>query len=137
MSWMRFARAAGSALVIQMAAGWLWHLVLFKDLYADAMTKVARPVPDMGAIVPGVAVRALLLAWIYPLGYKGGAPWREGARFGVVMGLLSAVVIAIIYGNANFGAGWLWGDLAYFLIEGVLAGIAIAYCYGNRPAAKE
>jgi hypothetical protein len=136
MNWTRFVGAAASALILQMAVGTVWHVMLFKTLYQDAMTQVARPVPNTHAVLLAVVVRALLLAWIYPLGYSGGTRWREGLRFGVVMGLLSGTIIAILYGNANFGAAWLWADLAYFLVEGALVGIVIAYCYGKNLAAK-
>ncbi len=132
MNRKRLVLAIIAAFLLQGIAGTVWHVIVFKDLYAESMAKVARPEPMMGAVLLAILVRAVLMAWIYPVGYKGGAPWREGARFGVVMGLLSGTIIAILYGNASFGAGWLWADLAYFIVEGAIVGIAIAYCYGGR-----
>jgi hypothetical protein len=134
MNWTRFGAAALAAFLVQMVFGAVWHVALFHGWYADQMAKVARPEPVLWAMTLAVAGRALLLAWIYPVGYKGGAAWREGSRFGIAMGLLSGMTAAIFYGTTNIGAGWLCADLAYFVVEGALAGIAVAYSYRPRGA---
>jgi hypothetical protein len=128
----RFGLAALAALVVQLVFGGLWHQVFFHDLYLDQMAKVARPEPLLPAMLLAVAVRAVLFAAIYPVGYKGGALWREGARFGVLMGLLSGATAGIFYGTTNVGSAWLAADVIYFAAEGALAGIAVAYCYGKQ-----
>lgn len=136
MNWIRFLLAALASFVIQNVVGAVWHSILFKDLYTQEMTKVARPEVFMPALVIALAARSLLFAFIYPFGYSGGPPWIEGARFGALMGLISGVTGGIYFGVMNLGAGWFWGDLGYFVVEGVLAGMAIAAIYGKTPRAK-
>src|SRR5579863_2258872 len=118
MNWKRLGGATLAAFAVQIVAGAGWHQFLFHNLYIEQMAKVARPEPLLGAMTLATAARAILFALIYPVGYKGGAPWREGARFGVMLGLLSGTTAAIFFGTTNIGTGWLWADLVYFAVEG-------------------
>jgi len=36
-------------------------------------------------IILGVLILTVLMAYMYPQGYKGGSPLKEGLRFGVVI----------------------------------------------------
>ena len=36
-------------------------------------------------------VTSVLLAWVFPLGYRGGVAWAEGLRFGMLMGVLAGL----------------------------------------------
>ncbi|MEM7343310.1 MAG: hypothetical protein AAF485_03640 [Chloroflexota bacterium] len=103
------------------AAGHVW-----------AMTKAE---PDFALLTLNHVVFALLLAYIYPIGYQGGSPVGEGFRFGVLMGLVMFVPTGLIV-----RAAWEVPITFYFLIDIVVAavvtglmGVAIGIIY-NRQA---
>ena len=52
----------------------------------------------------GFLVLALLMALVYPKGYKGGSPKLEGLRFGVIVGLIAESPTQLVsYGVRDTG----------------------------------
>ena len=130
MNWARFFLAAVVAYLIMVATGGLWHLELFKGFYAVQLAKVLRPEPIFPGIAAAEGVRAVVFALIYPIGYRGGAPWKEGLRFGLLMAFLSAAHFGITYSQFDVSTpAWLAMELVFFIAQCGIAGIAIAYCY--------
>lgn len=68
------------------ALGFLWHLVLFKENY-DALG-VFRDDISVPLGLFTIIVQGLVLAYLYPLLYRGGPPLREGMRFGAIFGII-------------------------------------------------
>ena len=73
-----------------------------RDALGNGLTLliVERHNLPMVMVTLGVLVLAFLMAFIYPYGYQGGAPVKEGMRFGAIMGLLwilpwSLVIVGI------------------------------------------
>lgn len=137
MSWARFFLAAVVAYLVMVAAGGVWHLELFKAFYDAQLARVLRPEPILPAVAAAEGVRAVVFALIYPIGYKGGAPWREGGRFGLLMAALSAALFAITFAQHHVASpAWLAMESAFFVVQCGIAGVAIAYCYSlgeHRP----
>ena len=75
------------AVVMFVLAG-LWHMVILSGFYATHAYFPAREGALIGYIALGYIVLALLMAYVYPKGYSGGAPATEGLKFGVIIGLL-------------------------------------------------
>jgi len=78
-------------------------------------------------------VEAFLLAFIYPIGYRGGSPRVEGIRFGMYMGFVVSfphffhtyAMVNVDFYSAVLAIVWtvaIWG----------IAGILIALVYGRR-----
>ena len=85
----------------------------------------------MIAIAVGHLVLALLMAWVYPIGYKGGSPVKEGLRFGAVIGLIWILPWSvIIYGIWNLPLAVVLVDSAWHVVEEGLAGLAVGLIYG-------
>jgi hypothetical protein len=138
MNWARFFLAAVVGYLVIVAAGGIWHLELFKAVYAEQLAKVLRPEPILPAIAGAEGARAILFALIYPVGYRGGAPWREGLRFGLLMALLSAAAFGIVFAQINvLSPTWLWMESVFFVIQGCIVGVVIAYCYGRGEAVAD
>ena len=78
---------AGGAFVVMFALSGLWHQALMGDYYAAIMPSVARAEPNMILIGVGYLITAAVMAFIFPVGYKGGSGVAEGLRFGAVIGL--------------------------------------------------
>ena len=79
----------------------LWYMVLMKGYYNDQFADVYRPEFKMVWIVIGYLVWAFLMAYIYPIGYKGGPPVKEGLKFGILVGLISVLPIGLVLYGAH------------------------------------
>jgi hypothetical protein len=132
MNWARFILSAVVGYVVLVAAGGLWHLEWFKSLYAVQLAKVARPAPLLAGIAAAEGVRAVVFALVYAMAYRGGPPWREGLRFGLLMALLSAAAFGITFAQHEVASlTWLWMETAFFLVQCGIVGVVIGYCYGR------
>lgn len=119
--------------VVLFAAGFIWHVPLLGGFYAEQTAAIALPEMVLPVIILAEIIRGFVMAYVYPLGYKGGSPVIEGARFGVLMGLFTAMLPLIYVSRLNFTSfNWFWAEGVFFLIQGALAGIAIAYVHGGK-----
>jgi hypothetical protein len=133
VNWNKFALASVVGAVLFVVIGFVWNVSLFGPYLAELSAGVARPEPMVSVAILGEVLRAVLLAYIFPFGYQGGAPWKEGLRFGVLMGLFSAMLSLIYVGVLNFSSfAIFWMDLAFFVIQGAIGGIGIALAYGMQ-----
>lgn len=82
----RYILLALGYIVPTFVSGFLWHLVLFKKSY-DALG-VFRDDLSVPLGLFTIIIQGLVLAYLYPRLYRGGPPLREGARFGVVFGII-------------------------------------------------
>jgi hypothetical protein len=131
MNWTRCLIAGLVAAVVMVGVGILWHAVLFTAAY-DALMKAADPARLYPVAIVIEVIRGFLFAYIYPQGYRGGAPWMEGLRFGILMALVSAAIPALYISVLTVGsASWFWADMIFLLVQGAIAGIAIALVYGT------
>ncbi|HUJ74131.1 MAG TPA: hypothetical protein VL359_04700 [bacterium] len=135
MRWVRPILAWLAAFVVLIAAGFVWRFVLFHGLYVATMAKVMSLEAVVRTSVTVEVIRAALLASIYPVGYKGGAPWLEGLRYGLVMGLFSAAIASFYLSGLSDSSLWLGADVLFLMVQGGLAGVAIGLVYGRRKAA--
>ncbi len=137
MNVKKLALAALAGTVVILVLGGLWHQVVMGSFYVEQSEAVARDEPKMLFIFLGGIVLGLLMAWIYPMGYKGGSPVKEGARFGAVIGLLWILPLLLVFhGVWNVPLTLVIVDTAWHVIEEGLAGIAIAFVYGTGTAAS-
>ncbi len=126
--------AAVAAFVLMFAVSGLWHQVVLGDYYVAMSAAVGRSEPDLVRVGLGYAILAVLMAWVYPIGYRGGAPITEGARFGAVIGLLWILPWSVIIsGIWLVDMGPVLVDSAWHIVEQGLGGIAVALVYGQRP----
>jgi hypothetical protein len=133
MNWGKLGLASVVGAVVFVVVGFVWHAVLFAATYQQLAGSLMRAEPMVQVALLSEVLRAVLLAYLYPIGYQGGAPWKEGLRFGVLMGLFSALITLIYVGVLNFdGFGVFWMDLLFFSIQGGIGGIGIALVYGRR-----
>ncbi|MBI4082548.1 MAG: hypothetical protein HY423_08055 [Candidatus Lambdaproteobacteria bacterium] len=107
--------------------GWLY------DFYVAQLEKVAQPKPSRFLVILAETLRGITLAYIYPLGYRGGKYWSEGMRYGLLMGFFTGLVIAIIYAQVKIKSiAWLFTEFSFVLIQGAIVGVVIAYTYGDK-----
>lgn len=134
------ATIAGGIVMFLLAG--LFHMMIpmIKDNYAAWMAE-ANPRRDMVEpihfvmVVVSYVILALLMAYIYPLGYKGGSPIKEGFVFGALMGLLSRVPVALVVWSTLFvDKNWVITEGIWHMLEEGIGGIVIAFVYGKSTA---
>ncbi|MCZ6556921.1 MAG: DUF1761 domain-containing protein [SAR324 cluster bacterium] len=132
MNWNRFILSGAAAFVVMFVMGFVWHVPLFGAYYAEQASALLKAEMVLPVIILAEVIRAFVLAYVYPLGYKGGAPLVEGGRFGLMMGLFTAMLPLIYVSRYNYTSfNWFWVEGLFFLIQGAAAGIIIAYIHGG------
>ena len=118
----------------------LWYMVLMAGFYKENFAAVNRermePIHWVAGTL-GVALLAFLMSTIYPIGYKGGSPAKEGLRFGILVGLLVWVSSnLVLFGAYKIPLNGTIIDSLYHLFEEGMAGLTIALVYGRGSAQK-
>ncbi|MCK4798022.1 MAG: hypothetical protein KAT05_11600 [Spirochaetes bacterium] len=133
---MLFALIAGFIAMFLLSG--LWYTLIMADFYEANSPSTAFAEPKMQFIVLGYFILALILAYIYPLGYKGGSPVIEGLKFGVVMGLLWILPIGVVlFGVMESSGILLVVDAIWHVVEQGIGGIVIGLVYGSQiPSVK-
>lgn len=120
--------------------GWIIYGLIFGGFMEDNFGKIMRGPGDykLWAMIVASILQAFFLAWIYPKGYKGGSPAKEGFMYGIYMGLLLAAPY-IFYVWAQYpikwGAALLDGVLWCILI--FITCFVIGLVYGKIGEKKE
>ncbi len=70
---------------ISLILGATWHFFLFKDLYHELGIYNREP-PIIPLGFASMIIQGIILAYFYPLFYKGGSPIKQGVKFGLIMG---------------------------------------------------
>jgi hypothetical protein len=80
----------------------------------------------------GVLAMALIMAYIYPKGYEGGAPVAEGFRFGVFLGLFSGIPFGVFMGTMfPIGIGPILILIFLYTLEVTATGLLVGLVYGR------
>ena len=73
---------------------------------------------------------------IYPIGYRGGVPWKEGLRFGCLLTLLVAVPNNLhVYAMVDLPFTKIMKPVPWILFTWGIAGIIIAQIHGRKADA--
>ncbi len=133
MNVKKFVLAWVAAVVVTFLLGVLWHLFLLADFNEVQEQALAREEPNMVFVFVGHLILGFLMALVYPIGYKGGSPVKEGFRFGALIGLIWILPLSVIlHGVWNLPLTGVIVDSAWHVIEEGVGGIAIARVYGRQ-----
>jgi hypothetical protein len=126
--------------VVALLLGLLWYTVM-EGFYDAQYSELNRPESEALRstlwIVLGYLVGYFLMAYIYPIGYKGGAPVKEGLRFGLLIGLIMTLPFALVlYGVYVFPLAGILVDIIYQVVEKTIGGVVIALVYGSGAKAE-
>lgn len=107
----------------------LWHNLIMPALYKD--THATHE--GIGIMFIAYLVLALLMSYIYPLGYKGGKPVLEGLRFGIIIGILWVFPHELAMTGAHDGKSiiYVFKNAGWHMIEQGIGGIIIGLIYGR------
>ena len=113
----------------------LWHMMIMGDLYNSSKPPGAYAEPKLQFIAFGYFVLALLMAYMYPKGYKGGKPVIEGLKFGILIGILWILPQSLVYLGLMAGSGTVViVDTIWHVVEEGIGGIVIGLVYGTQTS---
>ena len=107
----------------------LWHEVIMVNFYkseADASHE------GTGIILLAYLVLSILMAYMYPLGYKGKKPWAEGLRFGMIIGLLWVFPHELAMAGAHGDSlAYVIKNALWHIVEQGAGGVVIGLVFGR------
>ncbi len=126
--------------IVLFVLGWILYGLIFAEFMKEHFSQILRDPGDykLWAIIVSNLLMAFFLSWIYPKGYKGGTPAKEGFMFGITFGLLLSVPY-VFYSWAMHPIRWqgaLIDGIIYFVMV-ILTGLAIGLVYGKIGEKKE
>ncbi len=137
MNVKKFVLAWMTAVVVALLLAFGWHFFLLGDFYRAQAEALAREEPQLVFIFVALLILYFLMAFVYPIGYKGGSPVKEGFRFGALIGLIWVLPMTVVdHGLWNLPLTTVMVDPAWHVVEEGIGGIAIALVYG-RPGTIE
>jgi hypothetical protein len=132
MDFKKFSMAAGGSFIVMSFLSWLWHRVILGNFYMENLSS-SLPEPNALFVLLGFLILAVLMAYIYPHGYKGGSALKEGLRFGVIIGLLWFLPFNVLMIGVVGKSGTLVVvDGLWRLVEQGIGGIVIGYVYRSK-----
>jgi hypothetical protein len=132
----KFWLAAASYLVLTFIIAAGWHLALFKNVYAR-LGAFSRPKPIIALGLLSMVLQALVVAYLYPLFYRGGTPLATGALFGLLLGVfMGSNAVLAEAGKAQISplGTWIVLEGVYYLAQFTVVGAVIGVVYGQLPA---
>ena len=131
---MKWFYATMAAFAVMFVMDYLWFQVLFKGFVESQMASTGNSNIPMHAF--GELCLAGLLAWTYPIGYKGGSSMKEGWKFGLLMGLLYGLPNAIhMYASSEASMSMMWFFVVHAVVISMLGGMTVARVYGRTAMA--
>jgi hypothetical protein len=116
-----------------MVIGMTWHFVFFKQVYESlGIYNRAQPIIPLG--LTSMIIQGCILAYLYPLFYKGGSPIGQGIKFGLLMGLYMFSVSTLANAakiEVTSMSTWLMIQTAFHGIQFLIVGPAIGLVYGK------
>ena len=134
MKYKKFIFATLVYVIITMALAMPWHFIFFKDLYHNLGIYNREPL-----IIPlglaSVIIQGVVLAYFYPLFYKGGKPIWQGMKFGLIMGVFLFSVSTLANAakiEVTSMSTWILIQTAFHAIQFILTGAGIGLVYGKN-----
>jgi uncharacterized membrane protein YvlD (DUF360 family) len=105
----------------------LWHNLILANFYASE-TEASHE--GIGILLIAYLILALIMSYIYPLGYKGGRPIVEGLRFGALIGLLWVFPHELaMVGAHGDSILYVFKNAVWHMVEQGIGGIIIGLIY--------
>lgn len=134
MKYKQFIFATLVYVIITMALALPWHLVIFKDLYSSlGIYNREHPIIPLG--LASMIIQGIVLAYFYPLFYKGGKPILQGMKFGLIIGIFLFSVSTLANAakiQVTSMSTWILIQTAFHTIQFLLTGAGIGLVYGKN-----
>jgi hypothetical protein len=126
----KFILTALAYILPTMFLGYVWHLIIFKDLYESlGIYNRTQPIIPLGFF--SMIVQGLIMAYLYPYYAQGSSSYIKAITFSLLLGLFLFSVSTLANAakiQVTSMAQWLVIQIAFhflqFLVAGVLIGVA-------------
>ncbi len=135
MNMKKFIPASLAGGIFMWLLAGLWHGVIMARFYT-AETHAAHE----GTVIIFIAymVLACLMAYLYPLLYKEGAPSVKGLWFGVIIGILWVFPHELAMAGAHSTSiAYVFKNAAWHIVEQGMGGVIIGFVYGKGGTAAK
>ena len=136
-----YSALAGFAVMFILSG--VWYMVVMMEYYEKAMAGIYNASaileePNLVFIAIGYFIYALIMAYMFPIGFKGGSAVSEGLKFGAIVGVLITVPLTFVnMGLLSVSPGPALVDSIYQIVEKAIGGIVIAKVYGGGASVSE
>jgi hypothetical protein len=106
----------------------IWHNLILANFYRSETEATHE---GIWILLIAYMVLSLIMAYLYPIGYKGGRPIIEGLRFGMVIGLLWVFPHELAMAGAHGDSiTYVFKNAAWHVVEQGFGGIIVGLIYG-------
>ena len=120
--------AMAGGITMWLLAG-LWHKLIAVEFYAGETEATHE---GTGIIFIAYIVLALLMAYIYPLVYKGKRAQIEGLKFGILIGILWVFPHELAMAGAHGESiSYVFKNAVWHMVEQGVGGIIVALVYAK------
>lgn len=123
----KFILTALTYIIPTMILGYVWHLIIFKDLYDSlAIYNRAEPIIPLGFF--SMIIQGVIIAWFYPYYAKGKSSIGKAVLFSLLFGIFLFSVSTLANAakiNVTSMTDWLLIQTAFHLLQFSVAGLFI------------
>ncbi|MCF8496498.1 MAG: hypothetical protein K9G62_07520 [Alphaproteobacteria bacterium] len=131
MNTTRFALSVLAVFVFIFLFEWMWHGMIMMRAYLDT-DSMWRPMDGQMGYMPFMIasqlLQALMISWIFIQNHEGKG-WKEGARYGLYVGILLASIELASYAYLPIAFTMALSWMCAALLKGTGAGIVLALVY--------
>lgn len=123
----KFILTALSYIIPTMILGYVWHLIIFKDLY-DSLAIYNRTEPIIPLGFFSMIIQGVIIAWFYPYYAKGESSTQKALLFSLLFGFFLFSISTLANAakiNITSMANWLYIQTAFHLLQFSIAGLLI------------
>jgi hypothetical protein len=123
----KFILTALCYIVPTMILGYVWHLIIFKDLY-DSLSIYNRTEPIIPLGFFSMMVQGVIIAYLYPYYAKDNSTTAKAVGFSLTLGLFLFSVSTLANAakiEVTSMSKWLLIQVAFHLLQFIVAGVLI------------
>ena len=135
MNTKKYLLATLAFVIVGFIIAFVWHLVIFKDVYNSLKIYSIEPIIPLG--FTSFILEGLAFVYIFQFFRRGRKPLQEGLifgllAFGVLMGGVGALAEGAKHATTSLST-WLVLETSFFLITGAILGAIVGLIYGKSP----
>jgi len=128
----KFWIATVAAFIFLTVCGFAIYVGVLASYLKEAMEGMGRDQALTWPYILRGVIIAMVLAFMYPKGYKGGVPWQEGLRFGLIVSILLIAYSGLdLYASFPFAGGTMIVLCIPEVIGTIITGMIIGVVYGK------
>ena len=135
MNTKKYLFATLAFIILGFIIAFVWHLVIFKDVYDSLKIYSIEPIIPLG--FTSFILEGLAFVYIFQSFRRGRKPLQEGLIFGlVVYGVIMGGVGVLAEGAKHATTSlsiWLIIESAFYIITGAVLGTMVGLIYGKSP----